>query len=138
MKRSSSKNRSAKAKSLKRYAGKVVIVTGKSQANPILWFELSLMCVVTVLSTPLIGSSSGIGQAAAVRFAKEGASVTIHGQSVDRLQVLLSQAALSAIVVTGNKESDSEKWCWRRPDPNRPRLFGRPKDVGCDHQGHRR
>ncbi|KAI1709138.1 short chain dehydrogenase domain-containing protein [Ditylenchus destructor] len=32
------------------------------------------------------GSSTGIGRQAAVDFAKEGASVTIHGQSSERLQ----------------------------------------------------
>lgn len=32
------------------------------------------------------GSSSGIGQAAALLFALEGASVTIHGQNAERLK----------------------------------------------------
>lgn len=35
----------------------------------------------------LLGSSTGIGLAAAIDFGKEGASVTIHGQSTDRLKV---------------------------------------------------
>ena len=34
----------------------------------------------------ITGSSSGIGQAAAVLFAKNGASVTIHGRSEEKLQ----------------------------------------------------
>ena len=34
----------------------------------------------------ITGSSSGIGQAAALLFALEGASVTIHGQNADRLK----------------------------------------------------
>uniref|UniRef100_A0A914DVM2 Uncharacterized protein n=1 Tax=Acrobeloides nanus TaxID=290746 RepID=A0A914DVM2_9BILA len=34
----------------------------------------------------ITGSSSGIGQAAAVAFAAKGASVTIHGRSIDGLQ----------------------------------------------------
>lgn len=34
------------------------------------------------------GSSSGIGQATALLFAQEGASVTVHGRSTESLQVL--------------------------------------------------
>ena len=33
------------------------------------------------------GSSAGIGQVTAVDFAKDGASVVIHGQNEDRLKV---------------------------------------------------
>uniref|UniRef100_A0A914KKM6 Uncharacterized protein n=1 Tax=Meloidogyne incognita TaxID=6306 RepID=A0A914KKM6_MELIC len=44
--------------SLRRFSGKVVIITG---------------------------SSSGIGQSAALSFAEEGASVVIHGQNKERL-----------------------------------------------------
>lgn len=40
-------------------------------------------------SLSLAGSSAGIGRQAAIDFAKEGASVTIHGQSSDRLKVSL-------------------------------------------------
>jgi len=35
----------------------------------------------------LKGSSSGIGQSAALSFAEEGASVVIHGQNKERLDV---------------------------------------------------
>ncbi|KAH7706013.1 short-chain dehydrogenease/reductase-like protein [Aphelenchoides avenae] len=66
-----------------RFAGKVVIVTG---------------------------SSSGIGQDSAVGFAKEGASVTIHGQSAEKLQTtkdLLKQAGVDeerVLLVLGSLE----------------------------------
>uniref|UniRef100_A0AC34FLE5 Uncharacterized protein n=1 Tax=Panagrolaimus sp. ES5 TaxID=591445 RepID=A0AC34FLE5_9BILA len=46
----------------------------------------------------ITGSSSGIGQASAVLFAKNGASVTIHGRSEDGLQKtmqMLSEAGIS-------------------------------------------
>uniref|UniRef100_A0A914P8U8 Uncharacterized protein n=1 Tax=Panagrolaimus davidi TaxID=227884 RepID=A0A914P8U8_9BILA len=45
----------------------------------------------------ITGSSSGIGQAAAVLFAKNGASVTIHGRSEDGLKKtmeMLSEAKI--------------------------------------------
>jgi hypothetical protein len=49
-----------------------------------------LACLSPFLySTFFVGSSSGIGQEAAIIFGKEGASVTIHGQSAERLKVFL-------------------------------------------------
>ena len=43
------------------------------------------------------GSSAGIGQAAALEFAKEGASVTIHGQSKDKLEATKKQIVAAGI-----------------------------------------
>jgi NAD(P)-dependent dehydrogenase (short-subunit alcohol dehydrogenase family) len=57
------------------FKGKVVIVTGKYLNFP-KFHQISLS-----------GSSSGIGQEAALLFAEQGASVTIHGQSQERLKV---------------------------------------------------
>ncbi|CAK5049484.1 unnamed protein product [Meloidogyne enterolobii] len=59
--------------SLRRFSGKVVIITG-------------LFPSVTS-NNYLKGSSSGIGQSAALSFAEEGASVVIHGQNKERLDV---------------------------------------------------
>ncbi|KAH7700177.1 3-oxoacyl-acyl-carrier-protein reductase [Aphelenchoides avenae] len=68
------------------YTGKVVIVTG---------------------------SSSGIGQAAAIKFAEEGASVTVHGQSTERLQetknLLLKAGATEARVLIVQGALDDPK-----------------------------
>uniref|UniRef100_A0A915DQY5 Uncharacterized protein n=1 Tax=Ditylenchus dipsaci TaxID=166011 RepID=A0A915DQY5_9BILA len=58
----------------------------------------------------ITGSSAGIGQDAALEFGKEGASVVIHGQSIERLQqtkVLLKEAGVSEdkiLVVVGSMD----------------------------------
>ena len=70
---------------MSRFAGKVIIVTG---------------------------SSSGIGQAAALAFAKEGAYVTIHGTNSERIQTtcnLLTNAGIDSknyIIVQGEIEKE--------------------------------
>ena len=59
------------------------------------------------------GSSGGIGQAAAIQFAKEGASVTIHGQSTEKLdetKKLIIAAGVSktkVLVVSGPIQEES-------------------------------
>uniref|UniRef100_A0AC35FHG7 Uncharacterized protein n=1 Tax=Panagrolaimus sp. PS1159 TaxID=55785 RepID=A0AC35FHG7_9BILA len=45
----------------------------------------------------ITGSSSGIGQATAIQFAKEGASVTLHGQSTERLEETKKQIIAAGI-----------------------------------------
>lgn len=71
---------------MRRFDGRVVIITG------IIYFQKASNCLVVrmsfvLLSSILLGSSSGIGQHAAVEFGKEGAIVAIHGQSAERLKV---------------------------------------------------
>jgi NAD(P)-dependent dehydrogenase (short-subunit alcohol dehydrogenase family) len=60
------------------FHGKAVIVTGKNSRKKI-FFKISFYW--------LSGSSRGIGRAVALALAKSGASVTIHGQNQDKLNV---------------------------------------------------
>ncbi|EPB69938.1 oxidoreductase, short chain dehydrogenase/reductase family protein [Ancylostoma ceylanicum] len=79
-----------------RFQGKVAIVTGK--------IYLSLLPISSVdihEHSHYLGSSSGIGAATAVLFAKEGAKVTITGRNQDGLQ-----ATKKAILEAGGKEDD--------------------------------
>ena len=61
------------------------------------------------------GSSSGIGQAAAEIFAKEGAFVTLHGQNAERMQQsvdLLKKQGVTdehILVVLGPIEEDKTR-----------------------------
>uniref|UniRef100_A0A914PY38 Uncharacterized protein n=1 Tax=Panagrolaimus davidi TaxID=227884 RepID=A0A914PY38_9BILA len=70
----------------KRFEGKVVIVTG---------------------------SSAGIGRAAILRFAKEGASVVLHGQSKEKLDSVKAELLNSKIdeskilVIPGSLQDDA-------------------------------
>ena len=58
------------------------------------------------------GSSSGIGQSAVIAFAKEGASVTVHGTNSDRIEKtrqLLKEAAIDdsrILVIQGGVEQE--------------------------------
>uniref|UniRef100_A0A914YBN5 Uncharacterized protein n=1 Tax=Panagrolaimus superbus TaxID=310955 RepID=A0A914YBN5_9BILA len=60
----------------------------------------------------ITGSSSGTGQAAAILFAKSGASVTIHGRSEEGLQKtmqMLSEAGISKEKVHSVKGAVTEE-----------------------------
>ena len=66
-----------------RFQDKVVIITGKLFT---LFTQRNLRKKSLILTT---GSSSGIGRAAAIEFAKEGAIVVLHGRSSEKLDVFL-------------------------------------------------
>uniref|UniRef100_A0AC34GS19 Uncharacterized protein n=1 Tax=Panagrolaimus sp. ES5 TaxID=591445 RepID=A0AC34GS19_9BILA len=64
----------------------------------------------------MIGSSAGIGQATALLFAQEGAYVTIHGQSTEKLEAtktLLLQAGINEdkiLIISGSiQEEETQK-----------------------------
>ena len=61
----------------------------------------------------ITGSSSGIGQAAALLFALEGASVTIHGQNADRLKAcaekIMSEGVPSSRILSVIGSVDDDK-----------------------------
>lgn len=83
--RSSSKS-SGKSKKTGRFEGKTVIVTGKLSDDKKYYVNFK-------------GSSSGMGQTIAVRFATEGANVMLHGRDekgvkVSKFYIILSLFAL--------------------------------------------
>lgn len=51
-----------------------------------------------------LGSSSGIGRQTAIDFAKKGASVVIHGQNEERLNVIVISLFLYNIKYLGCKK----------------------------------
>lgn len=68
---------------MQRFQGKVVIITGREAQTR-----------HTQLKFIVLGSSAGIGRQAAIDFAKEGAAVTIHGQSEERIQVFTPRLSI--------------------------------------------
>jgi NAD(P)-dependent dehydrogenase (short-subunit alcohol dehydrogenase family) len=81
------------------------------------------------------GASSGIGQDAAVEFAKEGATVVIHGQNPQKLDVRIKKIILSIFTCfsfVDDGEANFGRWCAIRANFEGSRLNGGARHAGQD------